>query len=65
MVGAVVLGRDPASASLEAHVDVFGDQHNGQLGFARVQINQLIDDDVVVQVFGKNDVRFGAFAHQN
>ena len=65
LVGAVVLGRDPAGPGLEAHVDVFGDQHHGQLGLARVQVDQLVDDVVVVQVLGQNDVRFGTLAHQN
>ena len=65
LVGAVVLGCDATGPGLEAHVDVFGDQHHGQLGLARMQVDQLVDDDVVVQVFGQDDVRFGALAHQN
>src|SRR5476651_933683 len=65
LVGAVVLGRNPAGPGLEAHVDVFGDQHDGQLGFACVQVNQLVDDDVVVQVLGQNDIRLSALAHQD
>ncbi|MNI69563.1 hypothetical protein D3C73_1253190 [compost metagenome] len=65
LVGAVVLGRDPAGARLEAHVDVFGDQHHGLLRIARVQVDQLIDDFVVVQVLGQNQVRLGMLAHQN
>ncbi|MNH36401.1 hypothetical protein D3C79_971870 [compost metagenome] len=65
LVGAVVLGRDPAGARLEAHVDVFGDQHHGLLRVACVQIDQLIDDFVVIQVLGQNQVRLGMLAHQN
>ncbi|MND74419.1 hypothetical protein D3C80_660100 [compost metagenome] len=65
LVGAVVLGRDSAGARLEAHVDVFGDQHHGLLRIARVQVDQLIDDFVVVQVLGQNQVRLGMLAHQN
>ncbi len=65
LVGAVVLGVDATGARLEAHVDVFGDQHHRFLRIAGVQINQLVDDFVVVQVLGQNQVRLGLFAHQN
>ena len=65
LVGAVVLRRDPAGAGLEAHVDVFGHQHHGLILVARVQVDQLVDDDVVVQVFRQHQVGFGALAHQD
>jgi hypothetical protein len=32
---------------------------------ARVQVDQLVDDFVVVQVLGQNQVRLGTLAHQN
>lgn len=32
---------------------------------AGVQIDQLVDDFVVVQMLGQNQIRFGLFAHQN
>lgn len=65
LVGAVILRRNPAGSGLEAHVDVFGHQHHGAILVARMQVDQLVDDDVVVQVFGQYQVGFGALAHQD
>ncbi|MNZ31417.1 hypothetical protein D3C78_487160 [compost metagenome] len=65
MVGAVVLGRDPAGAGLEAHVDVFGHQHHVQFLAPAAQLQQLVDDDVVVEVFRQQAVGLVARAHEN
>ncbi|MNE20576.1 hypothetical protein D3C80_1137050 [compost metagenome] len=51
LVSTVVLGRDPTGAGLEAHVDVFGHQHHVQFLAPTAQFQQLVDDDVVVEVF--------------
>ena len=65
LVGAVVLGSDPTRSCLEAHIDVFGHQHHAQVLVASVQVDQLVDDFVVVQVFRQQAVGLAALAHQN
>ena len=65
LVGAVVLGSDPTRSCLEAHIDVFGHQHHAQVLVAGVQVDQLVDDFVVVQVFRQQAVGLAALAHQD
>ncbi|MNZ50663.1 hypothetical protein D3C78_684570 [compost metagenome] len=65
LVGAVVLGRDATGTRLQAHVDVFGDQHNVQVGAPGPYFEQLVDDDVVVEVFRQQLVRLVARGHQD
>ncbi|MCY1419447.1 hypothetical protein D9M71_350370 [compost metagenome] len=65
LVGAVVLGRNATGARLQAHVDVFGDQHHVQVGAPGPYFEQLVDDDVVVEVFRQQLVRLVARGHQD
>ncbi|CRM96714.1 hypothetical protein [Pseudomonas sp. 22 E 5] len=65
LVGTVILGRDPTRSGLEAHVDVFGHQHHTQVLVTRMQVDQLVDDFVVVEVFRQQAGGLAALAHQN
>ncbi len=65
LVGTVVLGSDPTRSCLEAHIDVFGHQHHAHVLVTSVQVDQLVDDFVVVEVFRQQAVGLAALAHQN
>ncbi|MCY1298313.1 hypothetical protein D9M70_477960 [compost metagenome] len=65
LVGVVVLGLDAAGARLQAHVDVLGHQDHGVTGLAGLQLDQLVDDLVVVEVFRQPGDRLGALAHED
>ena len=65
LVGVVILGIDATGARFEAHVDVFGDQHHVETGATGLQLDQLVDNLVVVEVFRQPGDRGGALAHQN
>ncbi|MNN06958.1 hypothetical protein D3C81_1197670 [compost metagenome] len=65
LVGVVVLRRHPAGARLQAHVDVLGHQHHTLGVVATLQLHQLVDDAVVVEVFGQPGDRLGTLAHQD
>ena len=64
LIGMVILCRYATGTRLQAHVDVLGDQYHRHAGALSAQLDHLVDDLVVVQIF-RQRVGLATLAHED